>query len=352
MGMTNLDAICIYGAQVMSKHLNAMAGEVEGVREGKDIEYIHRMRVASRRTRSTLGIFQSCFPKKEYKQILKHMRTVTRALGEARDLDVQIALLTDVETQFSEERLKPGIRRLMLRLNQKRMEAQQHVDTAMDMLTNEKVLEGIMREYLAPALTKTGEVYIYSPALYQLAFDNIKTRIDELFSHERYIHDPANKLELHAMRISAKRLRYTLEAFENLYLGQLKSSISTMREIQDLLGLIHDMDVWAEFIPAFIEEERQRILIYFGNERPLKRLLPGLQAFQSSRTAQRDETYHKFIAHWQEIKLQGSWEKLQNLIQTPIDLEAALQFRKTQMNKPDEIEEGNDIQAPDQTIVQ
>ncbi len=343
MATINLDAVCIYGAQVMSKHLNAMAGEVEGVRAGLDIEYIHRMRVASRRMRSALGIFQDCFSKKDYKRILGQMRTVTRALGEARDTDVQIALLTEVEAQLEEERLKPGMRRLLLRLNQQRQEAQAHVDAAMDMLTEKRVIEGIQQEYLAPALAGVGEVYLFSPALYQLAFDSIKTRLDELHSHEPFIHDPGNKLELHAMRISAKRLRYSLETFETLYMGQLKTTINAMRELQDLLGLIHDMDVWAEFIPTFIEEERTRIRTYFGHERPLRRLLPGLEAFQASRLALRDETYKKFLTYWDQVEAEGVWDKLQRLMQTPIDLETAMQIHEVQPAlKPDENHEGEE----------
>ncbi len=350
MGTTNLDAICIYGAQVMAKHLSSMASEIDGVRAGLDIEYIHRMRVASRRMRSALGIFTNCFDKKDYKSILKQMRTVTRALGEARDTDVQIALLTEVEAEFTDQRLKPGIKRLLLRLAQKRAEAQAHVNTAMDMLSEQQVLENVMRNYLAPVLERAGNVYLFSPGLYQLAFDSIKTQIDELFLHEDYIHDPANKLELHAMRISAKRLRYTLEAFDALYLGQTKLSINTMRELQDLLGTIHDMDVWAEFIPAFIEEERIRISTYFGHERPLKRLLPGLETFLDSRLVKRDETYQKFLVFWEQTKSDGVWNKLQKLIQTPIDLETAMGLHEVQYPTPIEDNlEGEQKEAANQT---
>lgn len=351
MQSTNLDAVCIYGAQVMSKHLNAMASEVEGVRNGEDIEYIHRMRVASRRMRSCLVIFKDCFPKKEFKSILKEMRTVTKALGEARDTDVQIELLTETETQFTDERLKPGIRRLLLRLTQKRADAQTHVNAAMDMLTEEKVLENIMREHLAPALAKTGDIYLYSPALYQLGFDSIKTKLEDLFVHETNIHDPANKLELHAMRISAKRLRYTLETFENLYLGQLKSTINVMRDLQDFLGMIHDMDVWIEYIPVFIDEERNRIMTYFGHDRPLRRLLPGLEAFQHSKQVVRDETYTKFLVFWQQVKADGIWDKLLRLIQTPIDLEAAIRFREAGDSTGDNLEKGENTQSLSETEI-
>lgn len=330
MGQPVLDAICVYGAQIMQKYLAAMAGEVEGVRHSKDIENIHRMRVASRRMRSALAIFKGCFTKTEYKSTLTEMRTVTSALGEARDIDVQIELVQSVFAEYENDpRLIPGMNRLLLRLGQRREAAQVHVNAALDSLHELNLIEELGRK-LAPMVAAKDDVYIFSPALYQLAFTGVKTRLEELLLHTPYIQDPTNKQELHAMRISAKRLRYTLETFESLYGSQIKDFINTMKNLQDLLGLIHDMDVWAEFIPAFIEEERIRIGDYFGNERPLKRLLPGLEAFRESRLVMRAQAFADFTTLWGKIEKEGTWEKLVRLINTPIDLSAAMQVLNNQ----------------------
>jgi hypothetical protein len=141
-----------------------------------------------------------------------------------------------------------------------------------------------------------------------------------------YISDPANVTELHAMRISAKRLRYTLEAFDDLFNGRLKTFISVVRKLQDQLGLIHDLDVWIQFVPAFIEEERARIVGYFGSDGPLKRLLPGLLAFQNSRQALREAAYNEFLASWAVIEAAKTWEEMMRLLNTPMDLESALRM--------------------------
>jgi len=128
------------------------------------------------------------------------------------------------------------------------------------------------------------------------------------------------------MRISAKRLRYGLEAFDDLFGGRLKPYISTSRKLQDQLGLIHDLDVWVQFIPAFIEEERARIVNYFGSDRPLKRLLPGLLAFQNSRREMRAAAYADFLVQWAEIEAAKTWEEMLGLLNTPMDLESALRL--------------------------
>lgn len=323
MATANSEAVCIYGARIISKHLAAMAVEVDGVLAAEDIEYIHRMRVATRRMRSALTLFSDCFSQQELKNFSREVRKVTRALGEARDLDVQLALIDEVLPDFSSSRLSPGIKRLQLRFKQKRAEAQKHVISAMEMIIADRLLERIGL-WAAPLVTDTGSVYLYSPVLYTLAFDGIKKHLDELLAHVPFIHDPENITELHAMRISAKRLRYTLEAFQDLYGGNLKPFINQTRKLQDQLGLVHDMDVWIMVIPDFIEEERARIFGYFGHEGPLKRLLPGLEAFKASRIQVREATYAEFLQEWAQIEQTGVWEGLMQTVNIPMDLDAAI----------------------------
>jgi len=329
-----LEATCVYGAKIIQRHLAAMAAEVEGVRAAEDIECIHRMRVATRRMRTALTLFSDCFPKQDYKKIQKDVRKVTRALGEARDLDVQLEVIEAALEEFPDPVFQPGIKRLKLRLTQRRAEVQQHVDAAMDKMLADQLIERL-EAWAAPLLEQSKSVYLYTPALYQLAFRGIQVRIDELLSHVPYITDPQNVQELHAMRISAKRLRYAMETFEELYGGQLKPYITTARKLQDQLGAIHDLDVWIVMIPQFIEEERARIVGYFGNVRPLRRLLPGLEAFRQSRIALREAGYANFLKEWAKIEEEQTWDKLLKLINTPMDLEAAVQARKAEEKSQD-----------------
>ncbi len=317
------DTICIYGACIIHRHLEAMQAEIDGVRESKDIEYVHRMRVASRRMRSALTLFSSCFYKQDYKRFNQDIRAVTQALGEARDTDVQVEALLKEEPKFTSARLSPGYKRLIMRLQQRRVGMQAAVNEAMDQLQSDEVLEKLS-DLTLPLVEKASSVYLFSPGLYEKAYDGILTKIDDLFKHEAYIYNPDNIAELHAMRISAKRLRYSIEAFEDLYQDPIKPFISEVKKLQDALGLVHDLDVWIAFVPAFIEEERERIRNYFGHEGPLKRLLPGLDAFAESRKAMREDAYTEFIKLWDAQSEAKLWDKLKKLIATPINLENAL----------------------------
>ncbi len=338
MAKVSAEAINIYGAKIIYEHLSAMQAEVEGVMTSADIEYIHRMRVASRRLRSSFAIFRDSFPKQDYKLFAKDIQAVTKALGAARDLDVQLELLQQLHPKFSDPRLAPGVNRLQLRLKQQRQEAQSRVIKAMKTLEDDETLRRIAR-WAAPWLEKVESVYLYSPALFELAFSSIKARLQEVMNFDEPVRVEANVAELHAMRISAKHLRYTMETFESLYGDELKPFINQAKKLQDLLGSIHDADVWTEMIPNFIKEEEQRIIAYFGHNRPLRRLLPGLNAFAANRKVSRAEDYQDFLQIWDKTLQDGTWDKLESLINAPLNIGEAIKLLQ-KMEKPNEDENG------------
>ena len=61
--------------------------------EGDDIEHLHDLRVAGRRLRAVLEVFEGGFPSKRHKRLLREVKEAVDPLGDARDLDVQIAFL-------------------------------------------------------------------------------------------------------------------------------------------------------------------------------------------------------------------------------------------------------------------
>src|ERR671937_1529846 len=65
----------------------------DGVLDTSDIERVHDMRVASRRLRAVLEIFEPCFPPGGFKGALRDVKALADALGERRDPDVHIAAL-------------------------------------------------------------------------------------------------------------------------------------------------------------------------------------------------------------------------------------------------------------------
>jgi CHAD domain-containing protein len=80
-----------------SRVVEVRAGEVfehaEGVLDMADVERVHDMRVATRRLRAALEVFEPCFPPKRHRKALKRVKALADALGERRDRDVAIEFL-------------------------------------------------------------------------------------------------------------------------------------------------------------------------------------------------------------------------------------------------------------------
>jgi CHAD domain-containing protein len=70
-----------------------------------------------------------------------------------------------------------------------------------------------------------------------------KVRLEDLYSWESYVDNPYSIRELHNLRIAAKRLRYSLEVFEDVLPEASKSVVKEMEQIQEELGSLHDSDV-------------------------------------------------------------------------------------------------------------
>ena len=77
--------------QIIVDYFRKMMSYKEGAEDGTDIEFVHEMRVASRRLRAAMDNFVDCFPEKAFKKHHKKVKAITRTMGTVRDLDVLIA---------------------------------------------------------------------------------------------------------------------------------------------------------------------------------------------------------------------------------------------------------------------
>jgi CHAD domain-containing protein len=74
----------------------------KGVLDLNEVERVHDMRVATRRLRAALEVFEPCFPRKRHRKALKRVKSLADALGERRDADVEIALLQGLLEETAE----------------------------------------------------------------------------------------------------------------------------------------------------------------------------------------------------------------------------------------------------------
>lgn len=319
---TKTSALCLIGADILLEHLQRLTDQIDGVRNHyrDDIEYVHQTRVATRRLRSVLPLFADCLPGKTAKRWRKRMRAVTKALGEARDADVQIEAVRKFDEKAADDE-RAGVERLLLRLEQRRERIQPAVVEALNELEASTLIEEMQQTLTAlrsKAKKKGGETP--SQYAYRHVHDEVTIRLDELLVYETYVHRPECAEELHQMRIAAKRLRYTMEAFAPLYAGALDSSIKTVKKIQSLLGDVHDCDVWVDYVPQFLEEERTRTVEYFGDDAAMDALYAGFEALRQNRRGFRQQQYEAFVQFWEEAVRDDAWERLRAVLSAPLEI--------------------------------
>lgn len=102
-----------------------------------DIERVHDMRVATRRLRAALEVFEPCFSEQAFRKALRRVKDLADGLGERRDRDVTIAELHGfgAEMPSADQR---GITALVERL---RVEQREANDALAPMVTRSRVEE-------------------------------------------------------------------------------------------------------------------------------------------------------------------------------------------------------------------
>ena len=319
--MTTVDASYqLLACRYIRGQIKALNRRLRGTRFARDIEHVHQARVASRRLRTALGMFADCFPPAKVGKWRKQIRQLTRRLGAARDTDVQIVFLKKFisETPATLKKLRPGLRRALLRLKQRRQSIQPKVVKVLDRLREYEVLADIRAE---AGRTERRLVRlntdIHSPFVFEQAKQHIESRLEGLLSCQRCLDDPDAKKGHHQMRIAAKRLRYTLEICNLPFDKRLDGHINAMKNLQSLLGKLQDCYVWLDDLETFIQKEKRRTIKYFGSQRSFARLKPGLDYLVEHRRKDRESLFEQSRAFWKELGNNGFSDKLRLILQAP-----------------------------------
>ena len=315
---------CIFGMRRLLLLLDAFSQETEGVKAQKNSEHIHQMRVASRRLRAALPLCAHCFPEKKYFRWVKEVQAITRALSDARDADVQIEFLKKYQKKAAKSqaqqadihtKIKPpltaGIEHLLTIHQKKRATLQKQVLSAVTGLEKRQIVDDIrnaatMYHTTARRIRPRPPMY----ALPSLAADDISKRLTTLLSYEPWIQYPEAVAEHHAMRIAAKKLRYTMEFYAPIYRYGLRKPLSRVKKVQEMLGNLHDCDVWIDTVTLVLLKERARHHS-LGSTKPWNpQIIADLKYFLFDREMKRKALFRQLIQYWKMLERSRIWDEL------------------------------------------
>jgi CHAD domain-containing protein len=125
------DPYALAAARVVEIRARELREHSAGVLDSSDIERVHDMRVATRRLRAALEVFEPCFPPKPFRAALKEVKALADALGERRDRDVHIAALGDFSASIGRPD-RPGVDSLVSRLREEQQAANLRLEPFVD----------------------------------------------------------------------------------------------------------------------------------------------------------------------------------------------------------------------------
>jgi CHAD domain-containing protein len=226
-----------------------------------DPDAIHAARVASRRVRELLALADELWPDLDALSLGRQVRRLTRALGEARELDVAVSHLADppaawpldavgvVRRALERDRaaLAPGLRAASSDIDLRKLAARTSaLAQALEKLEGDRPVE--LRQVRARVASRAASLA------------DAVSRCGTLYAIDR----------LHEVRIASKKLRYAIEAQRTVGAGGRLRDLARLKRMQSRLGALHDLQM--------LESHAARVLDRQDRAEPL----PDLVAWVAS----------------------------------------------------------------------
>lgn len=246
-----------YGVAVLRRHFAVLLANESGARLGEDPEFVHDMRVSSRRIRATMSAFDPYLPIL-VRRLRAEMGWLTAVLGEVRDLDVQLEQLAGWRESLPG--LPPvAIDQLEAALLLRRDRARKRMLIALDSRRHDRLIErftaALRRDVPRTVPSARVPVLAVTPQLVEKRYRRVRRLGDQI--------TPASPpTDYHALRIEAKKLRYACEFAAPLYDKPAADFAIRVTALQDVLGQHQDADVAVQHLLALAQENRRR----FGPE--------------------------------------------------------------------------------------
>ena len=319
MGKTlSPDPFLTFAANVLHERLTTLQQALVQVRKEGDIDAVHDARVASRRLRSGLALLEEATGRKKFRRWRRQIRNVTQALGELRDTDVQLLLVNHrLEQPEVAENGQAGLTWVQQRLQRKRKQEYRQVRKDIGRLRRKETLEA-----MAEAWQKWQEGENTGSAMDPVVRDQARPLVLAHLAETELLNDPLPPAEqteeLHALRLALKRLRYTLEFVAPAFAGQLDGYVTTLKGLQEILGDLHDADVWVTRLPRFLTKQEKRLRRKGTPPEERSQILADLEALLDDRRLHRAELYEQLHEDWQEQEQRGTWTRLRQLLEPEV----------------------------------
>ncbi|HET7397200.1 MAG TPA: CYTH and CHAD domain-containing protein [Intrasporangium sp.] len=234
---------------VVMAHVRRQVGAIQGLedRARRDqSDAVHKMRVATRRLRSSLRSFRRLFDRSVTEPLGAELRWLAEQLGRARDAEVLRAQVLAALDELPPQSVVGGVReRLSGQLEAEHLEAHGELVRALDSERYRRLLAELVELLVRPPLRGRAS----RPAHKTLGrlVDKVERRVERARQAVAEESDPRRQEDLlHVVRKRAKAARYAHEALGPSFGKEAQRASKQWEKVTESLGTFQDMVVITE----------------------------------------------------------------------------------------------------------
>jgi CHAD domain-containing protein len=237
---------------IFAQLLATLRANVEGVLADTDTEFLHDLRVATRRARAALSETQGVLDRDATAALRKELKWLGQVTNPCRDLDVYLLELDDFRKQLGSA--ASDLDPLQRMLERDRRDALRGVQRALRSARFSRLVDE-WHDLVSSTPESAQEPPDSARSVHEVAGKRISEAYRKIVERGVKLGDDPPPEMLHRLRIDGKKLRYLLEFFASVYdakiIGRL---VKELKQLQDILGGYNDMTVQQARLFEFANE--------------------------------------------------------------------------------------------------
>jgi CHAD domain-containing protein len=246
-----------------------------------DTEKVHQLRVSTRRAMAALTLYRDWLPRRRSHWLMKRLKKIRRAAGEARDLDV---LSERLEREFAAQ-----AEGLLAVVAERRAAVQPKIEKVAERCLRVNRLQEKVSRLLSRIGPRNEAAKQIDPSFGDWAAVELRRVAEEFFAEMPTGMD--DLAALHRFRIAGKQLRYTMELLAPAFGPELREdSYPVVARLQERLGKINDCVTGSEYLGKWsrdLDVPEHRELLQQLNEREQSQLQEAIDRCRGWWTAER-----------------------------------------------------------------
>ena len=261
-----------YAHEAIQQHLKKTLKWEKQVKKDEDPEALHQMRVGMRRLRTAISRFELVLNLPQSASD-KKIGKIARRLGNLRDIDV---LKETLETHYQPHlphKEQKVLQTAFDALNKQRQKALSKTQTTLKSETYKSLKQALtnwldqpsyqplaylpIQQVLPDLLLPEVSIFLLHPGwLVGTNLIDSEVKICTNWEPEKIEQElKAEGESIHNLRKQAKRVRYQMELFSDLYSDAYAAYITEVKSIQDILGNMQDSVVMGEWLADLFKSE-------------------------------------------------------------------------------------------------